>query len=404
MIETEPSLRTGLEVCLADPPATLDGARLGLLANQASLDAAFVPAWERLAQRFSGQLVKLLSPQHGLFTEQQDNMRETAHGRLPGLGLPVYSLYSETRRPTAEMLDGIDVLLVDLQDVGCRVYTFAWTLLYCLEACAERGIRVCVLDRPHPLGQPAVEGPILQPAFRSFVGEAAIPLLHDLTLGELASYLNLTRGIGAALDVVPLAGWDDRPAYRRTGLAWIPPSPNLPRLEGVDWYAGTVLLEGTNLSEGRGTTTPFELIGAPFLDPDALAGRLAEQDLPGVVVRPVRFEPTFSKWQGRSCGGVWLHATDRAAMRPVRTALAILAAAAQLAAGEFAWKEPPYEYEETLAPIDILSGSAALREAIDIGDDPTGMAEPTPAELARWREETAPHRRYGRDAARAGTA
>lgn len=357
----------GLEVCLEAPPELLQAARLAVLVHPASLSRAFEAAGDLLATRFPGQIRKLLTPQHGLFSEQQDNMRETAHGFHRGLGVPVYSLYSETRRPTAEMLDDVDVLVVDLQDVGCRVYTYIWTLTYCMEECARRGLPVLILDRPHPLGAPAVEGPPLDDAFRSFVGRAPIPLLHDLTLGELARHLNERMGIGCHLEVVPLRGFDRRPAFRETGLSWWPPSPNLPRTEGVDWYPGMVLLEGTNVSEGRGTTTPFEVVGAPFIDPEALRDVLQNFRLPGIRLRSLRFLPTFQKWQGQSCGGLGLHLLERESYRPVRTALALLSALRTLYPDQFEWTSPPYEYEERLLPIDILYGSSRLREAVDGG-------------------------------------
>ena len=360
-----PPVQSGLERCLASPPDLLRGARLGLLANHASLDAGFRTAPDLLAARFPGQLHALLSPQHGLWGEQQDNMIETPHATHPRLGVPIYSLYAEARRPSAAMLDGLDCLVVDLQDVGTRVYTFVWTLLHCLEACAEASVAVLVLDRPNPLGGVEVEGPELDPEFASFVGLRAMPMRHGLTLAEAARWLN--RSIGADLHTVAMQGWERGMTFAATGCAWVPPSPNLPRLEGVDVYPGQVLLEGTNLSEGRGTTTPFEVLGAPWLDPFALADALADRALPGVVCRPYRFEPTFHKFAGESCGGVFLHITNAQAFRPYRTTLTLLAAARAANPAEFAWRPPPYEYETTRMPIDILTGGSALREALDAG-------------------------------------
>jgi uncharacterized protein YbbC (DUF1343 family) len=357
-------VRVGLEVCLASPPPVLRGARLGLLMNQASVDGHFRYACDLLAERFPGQLAALFSPQHGLWGEQQANMIETPHGRYEPLGLPVYSLYSQTRRPTEEMLRGLDCLVIDLQDVGTRVYTFAWTVLHCLEACAAAGLPVVLLDRPNPTAGQVAEGPLLDNSFKSFVGGAAIPLRHGLTLGELARLVNAEQAIGAALHVVPMQGWRREMLFDGTGRAWVPPSPNMPRWQTALLYPGEVLLEGTNVSEGRGTTTPFELVGAPFIDPFRLARELVSFDLPGLQVRPVRFVPTFDKWRGQSCGGVAWHICDAAAVRSVRATLAILAVVRRLWPDEFALLPPPYEYETERMPLDILYGSAALRERL----------------------------------------
>ena len=352
----------GLEVCLAEPPDILRRGRFGLLANQASLDRRFRYAWDVLAEAFPGRLVALFSPQHGLWGEQQANMIETGHGTHPRLGMPVHSLYSETRRPTPEMLKGLDCFVVDLQDVGTRIYTFAWTVVNCLRACAEAHIPVVILDRPNPLGGLAVEGPVLEPDYRSFVGDACIPMRHGLTLGELASLINAEERIGADLTTVPMRGWSRSMLFPETGRAWVAPSPNLPRFEGVLLYPGQVLLEGTNLSEGRGTTTPFEIAGAPYVDPDRLAEELTRCELPGLAIRAVRFQPTFDKWRGQSCGGVALHVTDAASVRPYRTAVALLAAVGGLWPDEFQFLPPPYEYEVEKMPIDILSGGSRLRQ------------------------------------------
>ena len=357
----------GLEVCLTDPPDVLRRGRFGLLANQASLDRRFRYAWDVLAGAFPGRLAAIFSPQHGLWGEQQANMIETGHATHSRLGVPVYSLYSETRRPTPEMLEGLDCLVVDLQDVGTRIYTFAWTVLNCLRACADADVSMLLLDRPNPLGGQAVEGPLLEPEYRSFVGGACIPMRHGLTLGELVSLVNVEDGIGADLKIVPMRGWSRAMLFPETGRAWVAPSPNLPRFEGVLLYPGQVLLEGTNLSEGRGTTMPFEVAGAPYVDPDRLAEVLTCYELPGLAIRAVRFQPTFDKWSGESCGGVALHVTDAAAVRPYRTAVALLAVVSRLWPEEFQLLPPPYEYETQKMPIDILSGGPVLREWLTTG-------------------------------------
>jgi len=369
-------IRIGLERCLESPPDVLRGARFGLLMNQASVDHRFRYACDLLAARFPGQLAAIFSPQHGLWCEQQANMIESPHGVYEPLGVPIYSLYSETRRPTRDMLSGLECFVVDLRDVGTRVYTFAWTMLECLKACAEAKIPVVVLDRPNPIGGNVVEGPLLLPEFQSFVGGASIPLRHGLTLGELALVLNAEQQIGAELSVVPMDLWRREMLFGDSGRAWVAPSPNMPRLETVLLYPGQVLLEGTNLSEGRGTTLPFEVVGAPFIDPHVLTRELASHDHPGLTLRPVRFVPTFDKWQGQACGGIALHIVDPKQVRPVRFTVDLLSTVCRLYPDHFAWLPPPYEYERDKPPIDILYGSARLREALQ------GPGEPEVSELS----------------------
>ncbi len=396
----DPRYRPGLEVAIAAPPPLLSrGARFGLLMNQASVDGQFRLAHELLHARFPGQLAALFSPQHGLFAEQQDNMVESGHGRDPLTGAPVFSLYSETRRPRREWLAGLDALVVDLQDVGCRVYTFVWTVSHCLEACAQAGLPLIVLDRPNPLGGEAVEGAWLDPQFASFVGRAPMPMRHDLTMGELALWVNEALAIGAQVEVVRCAGLTRAMRWRDLGRPWVPTSPNLPRVEGVDVYPGQVLLEGTTLSEGRGTTTPFELWGAPAIDPLALRDDLAAFELPGVALRPLRFEPTFHKHRGLSCGGLFLHVTDEQAFQPYRTTLALLAAVKRRWPEALQWKAPPYEYEREKMPIDCIAGGAALRAAIDGGglQGAAGRARLDSlcdGDALRWRAATSRARLY----------
>jgi uncharacterized protein YbbC (DUF1343 family) len=330
--------------------------------NQASVDRSFRLAADLLSQRFPGQLSALFSPQHGLWGEEQANMIESAHSRYTPLDLPVYSLYSETRRPTPEMLRGLDCLVIDLQDVGTRVYTFIWTIQQCLLACAAARLPVVLLDRPNPLGS-TLEGPMLEAEYQSFVGGWPIPLRHGLSLGELATLVNCEQSIGANLTVVPYAA--GRGSELATGgLPWVPPSPNMPRRETAIVYPGMVLFEGTNVSEGRGTTLPFERLGAPWIDPFVLARELAAYEHPGLTLAPVRFVPTFDKFRGEACGGVALHITEPTEVRSVATAVAILATISRLYPAEFAWLPPPYEYETEKPPIDILFGSPRLRERL----------------------------------------
>ncbi|MGB3965885.1 MAG: DUF1343 domain-containing protein [Planctomycetota bacterium] len=377
-------MHLGLELCCQSPPDVLRGSRaFGLLCNQASVDRQFRHAADLLAQRFPGKLKALFGPQHGLWSADQDNMVETGHAMHPRLHIPVHSLYSDTRKPTQQMLAGLDVLVVDLQDVGTRVYTYAWTLTYCLEACAQKGIPVFVLDRPNPLGGEIAEGQALDLRWQSFVGKAPMPMRHGLSIAELARWCNDVMGLGADLRVLPMQGWRRSMTWADVGRVWVPPSPNLPRAESAFVYPGQVLLEGTNVSEGRGTTTPFEQFGAPWIEPWQLLALLAAHDVRGVALRPVHFEPTFQKWQGKVCGGLFLHPTDLDSFLPYRTALVLLRALRELWPQQFAWRQPPYEYEATLAPIDILAGGPAVREFVD-GERPLSQLDALAAPPIDW--------------------
>ncbi len=392
---TDPAkFRLGLEVCAEHPPDVLRGKRFGLVMNQASIDASFSTADEVLDESMPGQLTALFGPQHGLWSEQQDNMIETPHALHSERQIPVHSLYADVRKPTKQMLDGLDALVIDLQDVGTRVYTYIWTLSHCLEAAAEHGIPVVVLDRPNPLGGEVVEGPMLDPEFASFVGRAPMPMRHALTIAEVARYLNDAMGIGAELSWVPMREYHRASYWFDLGRLWVPPSPNLPRFEGVLLYPGQVLLEGTLLSEGRGTTTPFEVCGAPYIDPRKLVDELDEFEPDGVAFRPYRFEPTFQKHVGSSCGGLYFHPTNAGTLRSYRTTVAMLGCIRKLWPDDFAWREPPYEYEREKLPIDILAGSPSLREAIDDGLTPDSLDAVTAVDEAAWRESTRSHRIY----------
>jgi uncharacterized protein YbbC (DUF1343 family) len=375
-------------------------ARLGLLMNQASVSGDFTYAHLVAAQSCPGQLRAIFTPQHGLWGEAQANMIESPHGFDDQRQIPIYSLYSETRRPAAKMLTDIDELLIDLQDVGTRVYTFIWTVLECLRACRDHHVRVSILDRPNPIGA-AIEGPLLLDEFRSFVGGAAIPMRHGLTIGELASWLNVQLAIGADLTVVKLANWNRELGFP-TNRSWIPTSPNLPTVESCLVYPGQVLLEGTNLSEGRGTTRPFQLCGAPYIDENEMAIWLQSVSLPAIQFLPARFTPTFDKWAGKSCGGVSLHVVDAELFRPYETSVTLLAYAAGQHAAHFQWLEPPYEYERYIPPIDIISGSDKLRLALNqsadlpkIADLPKFAASAIALDQEFWLRDTAAVRLYG---------
>lgn len=365
---------TGLDLFAQDAAPRLRGRRVGLLAHPASVDRRYRHAVPVVQDALGHDLRALFGPQHGLRGETQDNMIEWEGYRDPATGLPVHSLYGEHRKPTAAMLEDVDVLVVDLQDVGARYYTFVWTLLLAMEACAEQGKAVLVLDRPNPIGG-AIEGNLLDPAYRSFVGLAPIPMRHGLTLGELARWLRGWAALDVDLDVVAARGWQRDQWHDATGLPWVMPSPNMPTLDTALVYPGACLLEGTDLSEGRGTTRPFEVVGAPGLDAERLAGLLAAMSLPGVVARPLHFLPTFQKHAGELCGGVQVHVTDRRAFRPVLTYVSLLAAVRRLDPDRGLWRSPPYEYEADRLPIDILAGGAELREAVDGGADPRALVD-----------------------------
>jgi uncharacterized protein YbbC (DUF1343 family) len=364
-----PAVRIGLEQLISDYRGLLSGKRAALVSNPASIDRDFRHSADALFGLEDVQLVALFGPQHGFRSDLQDNMIETPHGQDARRRVPVFSLYSETREPTKEMLRDVDVLVIDLQDVGTRVYTYIYTMANCMRAAARHGVHVVVCDRPNPVGGTAVEGATLHPEFASFVGQFAIPLRHGMTIGELARLFNEEFTIGARLDVVPLGGWKRDMYFDETGLPWVIPSPNLPTLDSAIVYPGAVLFEGTMLSEGRGTTRPFELIGAPWIDGERLADAMNARRLPAVHFRPVIFEPTFQKHARRTCGGCQLHVTDRTAFQPVRTAVELIAEFRRQSPSDFAWREPPYEYEHDKWPIDILYGSDRLRAVVDGGSD-----------------------------------
>ena len=302
-------------------------------------------------------------------------MIETPHARDARRRVPVHSLYSDTREPTAEMLIGLDALVIDLQDVGARIYTFVYTMANCLRAAARHGVPVVVCDRPNPIGGKAVEGPMLAPGYESFVGLFPIPMRHGMTIGELARLFNERFGIGAELEVVPLEGWHREMYWDDTRLPWVMPSPNMPTLDTAVVYPGGVLFEGTQLSEGRGTTRPFELLGAPWIDAEPFAARLNALKIPGAHFRPVVFEPTFHKHARLACGGVQIHVTDRRTFRPVLAGVAVMGEFHRSAPDRFAWRQPPYEYVHDRMPIDILAGSDRLRQAIEADVPARDIAE-----------------------------
>lgn len=365
----KPLVHTGLERFIDDPPDRLSRARLGLLCNPASVDRSFRHARERIADRFPGRLKALFSPQHGFFAEKQDNMIESDHAVDPILDIPIFSLYGETRIPTPEMFDAIDVLLVDLQDVGTRVYTFIYTLSYCMETAARLGRQVVVLDRPNPVDGLTVEGNLLAKEWESFVGRYPIPMRHGLTIGELARLFNGPFGIDCDLSVIPMTGWRREMTFSQTGLPWVAPSPNLPTPTSASVYPGGVLWEGTNISEGRGSTQPFERFGAPFLDPEQILAEMGGPQQPGAILRRDAFEPAFGKWRGRLCRGFQIHLTDPARFRPYTLTLTLLRAILKLHRDPFHWRSPPYEYEYRRLPFDLITGDPAVRRHLEASGD-----------------------------------
>jgi uncharacterized protein YbbC (DUF1343 family) len=384
----------GIDRLLTVDRGLIAGRRIGLVCNPASVDRHFVHTADRLQADADVRLTALFGPQHGFRSDLQDNMIETPHGCDRRRQVPVFSLYSDTREPTAEMLKNVDAIVVDLQDVGTRVYTFVYTMANCMRAAARYGVPVVVCDRPNPIGGEAVEGACLQERWTSFVGQFPIPMRHGMTIGELARLFNSAFGINASLDVVPIEGWRRSMYYDETGLPWIIPSPNLPTLDSAIVYPGAVLIEGTKLSEGRGTTRPFELIGAPWIDGEVLADAMNARGIPGVHFRPVFFEPTFQKHAKRSCGGCQPHVTDRDAFQPLRAAVELIDEFHREDPDRFAWREPPYEYEHEKEPIDILYGSDQLRGVIDGGGDVAALIDSWRPEEERFRRQREPFLLY----------
>jgi uncharacterized protein YbbC (DUF1343 family) len=371
------SVETGLDVLCRDRLDLCRGRRVGVLCHPASVDGALVHIVDRLIAA-GVRPVRLFGPEHGVRGEAQD-MIGVDHGRDAQSGIPVSSLYGETFEsltPRAEDLAEIDVLLIDLQDVGSRYYTYIWTMGLAMVAASRAGVAIVVLDRPNPLGGVAVEGGSLRVGFESFVGLGSVAVRHGMTAGEIARLVRagmpwgvprFARPLDCDLTVVPMRGWRRAMGFEQTGLPWVMPSPNMPTPDTAFVYPGQCLVEGTNLSEGRGTTRPFELVGAPFLDGQRLARALDALALPGVRFRPLSFRPMFHKFAGRSCGGVQLHVVDRATFLPYRTGIALLAAARAQAEDQFRWRSEPYEFVTHPPAIDLLTGGDEVRRGIDAG-------------------------------------
>jgi uncharacterized protein YbbC (DUF1343 family) len=373
---------SGLDLIAKKWPRPLRGSRVGLLVHPASVNRRLEHASVLFEKSGLFRMGAFFGPQHGIRGETQDNMIEWKGFCDQRTGLQVYSLYGDARKPTPEMLSAIDVLAIDLQDVGSRYYTFIWTMDLCMQTCSELGKSVVILDRPNPINGSTVEGNVILPEFSSFVGMRPLPVRHGMTIAEIALYLKNEFYPALDLHVIPMRGWKRKQWFDETGLPWVLPSPNMPTLETTLVYPGMCLFEGTLLSEGRGTTRPFEIFGAPFIDGDLLADDLNGLHLPGVWFRPLSFEPTFQKHAGKVCGGVQMHITDRRKFRPFKTGVSTLSVIRRLYPDEAFWKNPPYEYETDKMPIDILAGTDKLRNMIDEGETPDRMEESWLSELS----------------------
>ncbi len=369
-------IRTGLDVLIADSKLqkTFNG-NVALLCHNASIDSNYTHAALKFKEIFGSRFVKLFGPQHGFTTDAQDNMIETQHYIHPYFRIPVYSLYSETRIPTDEMLEGINHLFIDLQDVGCRMYTYIYTLTLLLEKCINKDIEVIVLDRPNPINGIDIEGNILEPEFESFIGRHPIPVRHGMTIGEIAlMHQKFWIKEKANLKVIKMTNWKREMFFEDTKLPWLLPSPNLARAESAFTFPSVVLFEGTNLSEGRGTSQPLEIVGHPKIEPflfykKHLSHNIVKSKLEGFVLRPMTFLPTFDKNSNKVCGGYQIHITNKQEYKPWRVGQFILRELYHYLEDDFRWKKPPFEYNITQLPIDIINGSNKLRHWVENYDN-----------------------------------
>jgi uncharacterized protein YbbC (DUF1343 family) len=384
-------VRPGLEVLLDDPRA-IAGKNIGLVTNQSAVTSDLRHVVDLLHRGREWKLTTLFGPEHGIWGEAQD-MAHVDHSTDPMTGLTVYSLYGASESdlaPRRELLENLDALVVDLQDIGSRYYTFIYTMALCMRTAAEAGVQVIVLDRPNPIDGLHLEGNIREEQFSSFVGMFPLPTRHAMTAGELAHYFNNVFQLNCDLVVIPMRGWRRSMWWDETGLPWVIPSPNMPTVSTATVYPGMCLIEGTNLSEGRGTTHPFELFGAPWLDPFKLAERLNAIELPGIRFRPHYFLPTFQKHAGKVCGGVELHVTNRADFEPYRTGLWCVKVARDMNPEKFDWRRETYEFVSDRLAIDLLAGSARYREIVERGgniDEWVAEWEEPLREFRKTREE-----------------
>jgi len=385
------AIQTGLARVATDGSPLLAGRRVGLLVNPTAVDAQLHHAIELLTARSDMKVTALFGPEHGVRGDAQD-MIEVDDARDLRTGLPMHSLYGATEAtltPTAAMLDEIDVLVYDVQDIGSRYYTFVWTMVLAMRACAKAGKAFVVLDRPNPIGGEHIEGPAIAPGFESFVGLVSCPNRHGMTAGEIARWRHTVENLDLELAVISMRGWQRDMHYDHTGLPWVMPSPNMPTVDTALVYPGMCLVEGTELSEGRGTTRPFELAGAPYLDGHRLATDLAAMQLPGVEFRACVFTPQFHKHAKQACGGVQLHVTNVDTFRPYRTGVAFLKACYDQSPAAFKWRAKAYEFVDKIPAIDLLTGSPAIREGIEAGKTLDELTARWPRDEGDFAEERA---------------
>ena len=380
-------LATGLDIVGEDPKLLNKYRRMGLLYNQASINGQLIPAPNVIDSICKGRLKALFGPQHGVGLTEQDNMIESCHQVHEDFHIPIYSLYESSRRPSPEMLQGLDCVVVDIQDVGTRVYTFATTVLYLMAACAGADKPVVILDRPNPVNGIDVEGNLLKPEYASFVGPHPIPMRHAMTIGELMMFYNRKYEVGCDLEIIRMKGWTRKQYFDETGLVWAMPSPNMPTVDTAIVYPGQVLFEGTKVSEGRGTTRPFEIFGAPYFDLKSIKRNMENNCLDGAFLREVTFTPTFNKFANQTCKGFQLHVTDRCRFKPYLASLAILSAIARTHGSDFELYEGPYEYVFDRRPIDVIIGDRDITEAVLSGTKIMDVERSWSTELAEFERE-----------------
>lgn len=381
-------VKTGLESFLSKIPEPLKGKRIGVLCHAASISRDFSHVTDLFYDVKEFRLTAIFGPQHGLHGQTQDNMIEWQSELHPVYKIPLFSLYGEHRKPTPKMLSEIDALVIDMQDTGTRIYTYIWTVKHCLEACGEAGIPVWLLDRPNPIAKLPFDGPVLKEDFFTFVGGASIPLCHRMTMGEMTLWIREKYYPDCELHIIKMENWKRSFLFSDTGLPWVLPSPNMPTLQAAIVYPGTVLIEALNLSEGRGTTLPFELFGAPFVNSEALKKNLINRKIPGCAFRVHNYIPTFHKFHGELCNGMQIHVTDTGIFKPVETAVEIFDAIIETSLpGALRFIDPPYEYEYKLMPFDILSGDSGIRETLLKRKDIKTEKERWEAEIQVFRSE-----------------
>lgn len=380
-------LETGLDLFLKKEHSKFKKTKIGFLCNQASVNENLQHASELVLHKsLKLNIGCFIGPQHGIRGEKQDNMVESDDFIDPRSGLPVYSLYGTSRKPTPAMLKDLDTFVIDLQDIGCRIYTFMYTMLYCMEAAKAHNKKVVILDRPNPIGGELVEGNILDMDFSSFVGLFPMPTRHGMTMGELALMFNEELNIHCELQIIRMKGWKRNMYPESWGRDWVPPSPNIPTCNSAQTFSGTVHFEGTNISEGRGTTMPFLYIGAPYINADELAQKMNQLKLPGVFFRAIYFQPTFHKGKDQVCGGVHLHVLNRNKFNSFEAGIHLLSNISKLYPQAFQWKQPPYEYEFKKMPIDLIAGTDRLRDVIDSHTSPKSFLESARADVLAFKK------------------